>query len=305
VVTASLLAGAARLSAQAPRAGDQPGKDAPGQAPQFPQAGAGFPDPADLQRLMQMMMQMQQQQMQQLMNMPLPPLPGARRGLSPAWAAEARLGVQLEAPAEALIEQLDLPVGQGQVVTRVIPGDPAARAGVLPNDILLELDGKAVPSDPAALARAVEGIKSKVPVDALVLRKGAKKKLAGLALSDAPAAPPAAGGGGALPPLPPLPGGGFGPRGLGVPHGPLGAGLGAANVPATFTISSQQGDLTIEIEGTVDNGTVTVNDITVTDGGKPRYFSSVDKVPEEYRERVQTLIDRAGKGRAGANAANP
>ena len=290
LVVAVLLLGGLRLSAQAPR----PAADAP---------QAAVPDPADLQRLMQLMLQMQQQQMQQLMNMPLPPLPGARRGLSAAWAAEARLGVQVEPPGEALVEQLDLPARQGQVVTKVTPGDPADRAGVQAYDILLEVDGKAVSGDPVEFARSVAEIKAKAPVDVLVLRKGAKKKLTGLTLGEAPAAPPAAAGG--FPQFPAMPGGGFGPRGLGLPHGLLGPGFGAANVPATFTATSQQDGVTIDVEGTIENGVVTVTDITVTDGGKPRHFTGVDKVPEEYREKVRTLIDRVTRGRAGANAANP
>jgi hypothetical protein len=286
-VAALLLLGAARLSAQAPRPRqDQPAKEK--DAPDFPDAG-------DLQRLMQMMMQMMMQ-MQQLMNMHAAQLPAARRGFGMASAAETRLGVQLESPSDALVEQLDLPARQGQVITKVTPGDPADRAGVQVYDILLELDGKPVPSDPAAFVRFVGEIKAKVPVDALVLRKGAKKKLAGLTLSEAPAASP----------------GGFGPRGPGVPHGPLGFGNGLPgfgalnpNVPSTFTASSQQDGVTIDVEGSVDNGTVSVTDITISDGGKPRHFTSVDKVPEEYRDKVQALIDKVTKGRAGANAANP
>ena len=295
-VAAVLLLGAVRLSAQAPRPAADP-------------APADFPDAGDLQRLMQFMLQMQQQQMQQLMNMHAAQFPAGGRAFGRTSAAEARLGAQLESPGDALVEQLDLPVGQGQLVTKVTPGEPADRAGVLPHDILLELDGKAVPSDLAAFARSVADIKAKVPVDALVLRKGAKKKLAGLTLPEAPATLPGAGGFGQFPAMP---GGGFGPRGLGVPHGPLGPGNGLPgfgaqnpNGAGTFTASSQQDGVTIDVDGTIDNGAATVNDITITDGGKPRHFTSVDKVPEEYREKVRALIDKATKGRAGANAANP
>jgi hypothetical protein len=297
-VAAILLLGAVRLSAQAP---PRPAADP---------AQPVIPDAADLTRLMQFMLQMQQQQMNDLMKMNAAQLNGLR-GFGPASAPEARLGAVLEPPADALVEQLDLPAGQGQTVTKVTPGEPADRAGVQPHDILLELDGKPVPSDPTALARFVADIKAKVPVEAVVLRKGAKKKLPGLTLAEAPAGD--AGGAGGFPQLPALPGRGFGPRGLGLPHGPLGlpgngvAGFGGlnANGGGTFTASVQQDGVTIDVDGTVDNGVATVNDITITDGDKPRHFTTVDKVPEEYREKVRALIDKITKGRAGANAAKP
>jgi hypothetical protein len=290
VVAAVLLLAPVRLSAQAP-----------------PQAADPLQaDAEELQRILHQMILMREQQIQQVLHMPMAPLPGAGRSVSPAWAAEAQLGIQVAAPGNTLVDQLDLPAGQGQVVTKVLPDDRAARAGVQLHDILLELDGKAVPSDPAAFARLAAEIKPNAPVNALVLRKGAQKKLTGLSLSEAPAAPPAAAGAAQFPQLPAMPGRGFGPR------APLGGGnllpgFGALNpnVPATFTATSQQDGVTIDVEGTIDNGTVTATDVTVTDGDKPRHFASIDKVPEEYRDRVRTLINRATRGRAGAKAAIP
>jgi hypothetical protein len=299
VVVIVLLLGAVRLSAQAP---PRPAADP---------AQAGVPDIGDLTRLMQMMMQMQNQQLQQMMNQQAAQL-GGGRGFGSASATETRLGALIQAPPDALTEQLDLPAGQGQVVTKVNPGEPAERAGVQAHDILLELDGKPVSSDPATFARSVADIKAKVPVDVLVLRKGAKKKLAGLTLAEAPLEE--AGGLGGFPQLPPLPGRGFGPRGLNIPHGPVGGlpgngagALGGQNAlgGGTFSVSLEQDGVTIDVAGTTDNGVATVTDITITDGGKPRHFPSVDKVPEEYRDKVKALIDRATKLRAGANAANP
>src|SRR5262249_44721292 len=80
----------------------------------------------------------------------LPACPGGgfgalgRPGRADGSQQEGRLGVQLRKPSAALADQLDLPKGQGMVVEEVGPNSPAAKAGVKANDILLELDGKAV-----------------------------------------------------------------------------------------------------------------------------------------------------------------
>jgi C-terminal processing protease CtpA/Prc len=96
-----------------------------------------------------------------------------------------RLGLQLKPAGDDLAEQLDLPNGQGEVVVNVTPGSSAAQAGVQPSDILLELNGKPVSRTTAEFAKALEGVKSGDPVNAVVLRKGAKKEIKGLVLRDA------------------------------------------------------------------------------------------------------------------------
>ncbi|MGE3804657.1 MAG: M56 family metallopeptidase, partial [Gemmataceae bacterium] len=63
------------------------------------------------------------------------------------WRERARLGVQLSLPSDLLIEQLNLTKNIGLIVDQVVPDMPAAKAGLKPHDILLEFDGKPVPSD--------------------------------------------------------------------------------------------------------------------------------------------------------------
>jgi membrane-associated protease RseP (regulator of RpoE activity) len=257
----------------------------------------GFPNPADLQALLKSMMQLQQQQMQQQMEqlrkMQAGQLPGGVPGFgNPAGPAraETRLGVVVESPIEALVEQLDLPRGQGQVVTQVTSGGAAAKAGLQSSDILLELNGKTVASERAEFLKSVEDIPTNTPVNALVLRKGAKKELKGLTLPDMPAAAPGVAGGFVppFPPLPPRPGFGFG-------------GPGAANPFAngTFTGSSQEGGLSINVEGTIVNGTATVAHVTIQESGKPQEFNSLEQVPERYRDKVRCVVEKTTKGRAG------
>ena len=56
----------------------------------------------------------------------------------------AYLGVSLVDVTPQLARQFDLPVEQGVVVGQVVPGSPAARAGLRPNDIIVRLGGREV-----------------------------------------------------------------------------------------------------------------------------------------------------------------
>src|SRR5262249_55213131 len=111
-----------------------------------------------------------------------------------------------------------------------------------------------------------------------------------LTLPEMPAAAPGAPGGFApqFPPLPARPGFGFG--------GPA-----AANPFAngTFTGSSQENVLSINVEGTILNGTATVTHVTIQESGKPLEFNSLEQVPERYRDKVRAVVERTTKGRAG------
>src|SRR5262249_33514205 len=60
---------------------------------------------------------------------------------------EPRLGVRLDKPSATLVDQLDLPKGQGLILEEVVNNSAASKAGLKPHDILLEFDGKPVPND--------------------------------------------------------------------------------------------------------------------------------------------------------------
>src|SRR5205823_9171863 len=113
---------------------------------------------------------------------------GAMGGFS--FGGHTRLGVMVHSPSEALVDQLDLPKGQGLVIGQVIPDTPAAKAGLKPNDILLELNGKAVPNNQGDFVRQVQEIKADAKVDIVVLRKGKKETIKDVTLPEdkAPAA---------------------------------------------------------------------------------------------------------------------
>jgi beta-lactamase regulating signal transducer with metallopeptidase domain len=241
-----------------------------------------------------------------------------------------RLGARVEPPSAALADQLDLPKGKGMVIDQVVTDSAAAKAGLKANDILLELNGQAVPSDAQEFIRMVHEIKANTPVDAVVLRKGKKETVKGLSLPEE-AALPATPFGGRPAPVPrvpgapgilPVPAAPPAPVIQGLPPGPgarpvvpgvprpglpaITAGVGFA-VPNGVTISlfrsndsfttrQQEGNLVITVTGTVTAGKGKASEIKVQDGTETNDYKSVDKVPERYREKVKNLIEMSEKG---------
>ena len=59
-----------------------------------------------------------------------------------------------------LLTQLDVPAGQGVLITQVLPDTPAAKAGLKSNDILLKIGGAAIPSDIEAVGKIVRELKA-------------------------------------------------------------------------------------------------------------------------------------------------
>lgn len=197
-----------------------------------------------------------------------------------------RLGMDLEKPSALIAEQMNLPKDQGLVVTNVKPDSAAAKAGFKVNDIWLELDGKAVPSNPDELQKMLHEIKEEKKAKAVVLRKGKRETLAELVI-------PAAKNVGS----PDFRFFGFGP-------GRFKFG-GEGNIVTTmvrnddrFTAHYQEGALTIAVEGSVSNGKAKASRIQVRDGKTKNTYESVDQVPERYRERVNQLLSLASSPRA-------
>ncbi len=283
------------------------------------------PDPlplmrANIERMREQMrrtMELQRQNGLPGFNFPNVPFgPGGVPGLPGSSPQDVRLGVAVERPSETLAEQLELPGDQGLVIRDVMADSAAAKAGLKAHDILLELDGKAVSSDPREFRKTVEGVKADTPVDAVVLRKGKKEMVKGLSLPEAKAAAPGFPGANpfgpaGLPPafpavpLPPgaapIPPAGFGP---GAPGVGVGFGTAVANGVMTttfrtndhFTTRHQEGSLVITLTGKVTDGKATVTEISVQDGVESNKYDSVDKAPEKYRDTLKEMVEMSRKG---------
>jgi membrane-associated protease RseP (regulator of RpoE activity) len=206
----------------------------------------------------------------------------------------------LERPSEVLAEQLNLPRGQGLVVEQVQPDSAAARAGLKSNDILLELNGKPVSSDPREFSRMLDEIKPNTPVDALVLRKGQKETVKGLALPESRPSRRA------VPRLSAPRTSTRVPSGLpGSPNrGPVGASV-QITITRTgddFIARRQEGRLVISVKGTVAGGKVNIAEIRIEADGRVETYTSLDQVPAAYRDRVQSLIEQSTKGSASGRS---
>ncbi len=148
---------------------------------------------ANIERMREQMKRTMELQRQNGVGFGFPNVPfgsGGTFGFAGSSPQNVRLGVAVEKPSETLTEQLELPKDQGLVIRDVMADSAAAKAGLKAHDILLELDGKAVSSNPEEFRKQVEGVKADTPVDAVVLRKGKKETVKGLSLPEAKAAAP-------------------------------------------------------------------------------------------------------------------
>jgi hypothetical protein len=229
-----------------------------------------------------------------LPNMPNFPLANVER--------ENRLGAVLQKPSATLVEQLDLPAKQGVVLKSVKADSAAAKAGLKANDILLELNGKAVSSEVDEFVKQLNDIKKDTAVDAVVMRKGKRETIKGLKLGDIPQPANPFGGLGNMPnfQLPQLPQPNFQlpqlPQGRGF-GGPGGARMKDTRGPdGSFSTRYQEGDLAITITGKMDNKKADVSGIEIRDGDKTNSYKSVDDVPEDLRDDVRALIRTIEQG---------
>jgi beta-lactamase regulating signal transducer with metallopeptidase domain len=224
----------------------------------------------------------------------------------PGRDQQVRLGVEVEKPSPTLVEQLDLPKDQGLVIEEVVANTAAAKAGLKPHDILLELNGKPVPSKIDEFVKELQEIKAKTPIDVVVLRKGKKETIKGLSLPEARPVRPEA-----FPDVQfQLPN--FQPQGFQIPNiqvapgafaGALQGNFGGNSVMTTtvrtndrFTTRHQEGSLVITVTGKVKDGKAAMTEIRVQDGAESHTYTSIEKVPEQYRDKVKNLVDMTEKG---------
>jgi hypothetical protein len=207
-----------------------------------------------------------------------------------------RLGVLVEPPSATLADQLDLPRGEGLVIVQVQPDSVAAKAGLKPHDILLQVNGKSVPRDVGRLLQSIAEIKADTQFDVVVLRKGKNETVKGITLPEADRGQPVyrlfTGHPDFVPPKARdytwvFPNQFFGGPGVMTTLFRTGD---------RFTARHQEGTLVITLTGNVADGKAKVTEITVQDGGAEHKYSEVDKVPERYRDKVKNLVEMSEKG---------
>jgi hypothetical protein len=214
-----------------------------------------------------------------------------------AAGGHERLGIEVEKPAAALADQLNLPKGHGLMVIAVKAGSPARKAGLKANDVLLELAGQTVTSEPGALLKMVEGLQPKSTVDAVVLRKGKRQTVKGIVV--------AAGQAKVRTRVAPnefwltVPDVKASKRRLDAKEKADIPGAAGGTVTVTtvrtnerFTTRYQEGNLVITVVGKGNQP----SEITVQDGAVTNTYDSVDSVPARYRDKVNHMIKSATTG---------
>ncbi|MCE9532964.1 MAG: PDZ domain-containing protein [Planctomycetes bacterium] len=203
-----------------------------------------------------------------------------------------RLGVRLQRPPAALAEQLDLPADKGLVVTYVAPNSVADKAGIKSHDVLLEIGGKAVPSDALELQRFMKEFKADEKVAIVLMRKGKKETIAEVILPEAknevnqfrgiprfqfpnipnlnPAFPPQA-----------FEGGNNNTTSMSV-----------SVVNGDYNIKFVENDLKISLVGSKEDDQIKLSSIEVDDNGKMVKAESLEKLEEPYRAKVEGILKR-------------
>jgi len=320
-------AAAAAPVPQPGKANPLPKKDEPAKKPDplpFLDGNLDVPPGVDAEKMREQIMKMREEMLKRMQQMqPMQPMQGmgmagamGQGGMAFGGFGGGRLGVMLQTPDATLADQLDLPKGKGLVVTHVQADSAAAKAGIKEHDILLEFNGKPVANEASRLIHTMQDMKAGATVDAVVLRKGKKETIKGIVL---PEAKQMAQGFGGMPgfqgfnanpmqavPMVPMaprlggegPGQGFGfGGGLGVQPGMNTHTVITSNFRTgdRFTTRHQEGSLIITVTGTVADGKSKVSQVQIQDGNQTDKYESVDKVPEQYRDKVKNLIESNDK----------
>ena len=199
------------------------------------------------------------------------------RGVAPVTnRQDGRLGAMIDRPSATLIDQLDLPEGQGVIIQQVVTGSPAEKAGMKAHDILLELNGKKVSSEPEEVIKQVNDIPADKAINAIVMRKGKKETIKDIKLPDLK---PILGG---LPDVPAAPMGG------------RGVSTSISRTNDNFTILHQNFDTSFTVTGKVEDGKPIAHNVVVLDSGETYKFDSLEKVPEKYKDQVSKLLEMIG-----------
>jgi beta-lactamase regulating signal transducer with metallopeptidase domain len=195
-------------------------------------------------------------------------------GVKAQWVArtspaeKGRLGVTIEAVPGILVEQLDLPKGQGVILVQVFEGTPAAKAGLKVNDIVLEVAGKAVTVE--ALPKVVAGLKNDEAFEVTVIRKGKKESVKGVTIPSPPTKEKEK-------------------------DGAKKSSQSSMSVNVNndqFEISAKQDGVAYMLTGTIGDDAGTT--IVIAEGDKKSTYKGVKSVPAEHREKVTKFLKSVG-----------
>lgn len=200
-------------------------------------------------------------------------------------AAPVRFGIRVEEVPAEVMKKNKLADDQGVYVVEVMPGTPAAKAGVKEHDIILKFAGKAVPADPEALRSIVQKTKLGETITIEVLRDGTPKKLERVTLSEVKVIPPST----PAPPKPPK--APIAPVAPKAPKAEFADAKGPTSVSVSrnadsFTASMQEGDgVKITVAGTMEAGKPKVEKVTVQTDDETKTYRRFGEIRNEKHRR--------------------
>lgn len=237
-----------------------------------------------------------------------PPMPGMAGMRVGGMRPTGRLGVMIERPNPALVEQLDLGKDQGLVIIEVIKGGAAEKAGLKAHDVLLRFGDQEITSDLQKFVKMLDECAADKELTAVVLRKGKKEKVEGIKLGEkkemkikavtvAPASAEIAPGQHMI--VEAVPAEKFMERAKKSAASNKGEKVTNKAVSVMIkdgeiTAKEVDGDVTIVITGSVEGEKVSVKSVTIDEQGSKSTYTSVDKIPSKYKSRVEKLISNSG-----------
>ncbi|MGL4420280.1 MAG: PDZ domain-containing protein, partial [Gemmataceae bacterium] len=185
---------------------------------------------------------------------------------------QGRFGITPALIPDVLIEQLDLPRGQGVLVTAVNAGSAADKAGIRVNDVVTTIGEKPCPADPLDVVRLINETPGGT-IDVALIRKG-KKETVKVNLpeikKETPKKAAAAGT--------------FSSKSISINDDKF-------KVDATNDVG------TFGITGAINDGKAAPEVITITANGKTSAYTTLEKVPAEHRDTVNGLLKGIGGNR--------
>ena len=208
---------------------------------------------------------------------------------------KGRFGIRIEAPSDVLAAQLDLPPGQGIVCADVPADSVAGKAGIKSHDVLLEVAGKPVSSNPAEFINQIKGVKADQAIDVVVLRKGRKETIKGIKLPEAAELQPFQQMQMPLPQMrvpqiqllplqQPFPA--FQQPFAGGP----GEQIQVQQQDSAFTVQMSKDGAKMTMTGNKEDGKPVIGSIEVDAGGKITRAERIDKLPKEYQGMAEKAL---------------
>jgi beta-lactamase regulating signal transducer with metallopeptidase domain len=186
-----------------------------------------------------------------------PPVPTVYPVYPTKKPTPVRLGITHEGLPTVLREQLGIGEGEGLIITSIVEGSAAAKAGLKENDILLSLGGKAVNKE--SLSKVLADTKGGKAIEAVVMRKGKKETIVGIALPEVKAETAAAT-----------------------------TSLSVSINDEEFKIISKENKTTITIIGNVNDKPAAT--VTIKQGESEKEYPGVKSVPADLRPKVEKLL---------------